>query len=143
MKTIYLIGFMGSGKTSVGKRLGAIMNKPVIDTDEVIEKTYGLITHIFKHEGEEAFRAYESAVLQGIPVKDRIISTGGGIVESKENLDYMHYTGIIINLQASFQEILKRLKYDRGRPMWNQDINDRKKLYDRRQHLYETHADII
>src|SRR5699024_3844876 len=70
------------------------------------------------------------------------VSTGGGIVEVRKNLDYMYYTGIVVYLQASFQEILQRLKYDRNRPLWNQDCDTRKHLYNRRQILYEAYADV-
>src|SRR5699024_9632402 len=142
MKTIYLIGFMGSGKTSVGRRLSDLLHIPFVDTDEAVEKTYGRIADIFEREGEEAFRTYESIILQGIPSEDRVVSTGGGFVEVRKKLEYTYYTAIVAYLQASVQQKLQRLKYDRNRPLWNQDCDTRKHLYNRRQILYEAYADV-
>ncbi|WP_217586695.1 shikimate kinase [Lentibacillus saliphilus] len=139
MGHIYLIGFMGSGKTTVAKELGRLLERPVLDTDQLIEAQHGPIKDIFKREGERVFRAYESKVLRGIKVKQAIVATGGGIVENQENVDYMHYNGFTIYLQASFREVSKRLKNDEARPLWTADQHAQN-LYDHRFKMYERSA---
>lgn len=142
MKTIYLIGFMGSGKSTIGGKLGEVLIENYLDTDREIEKVYKQnIPEIFSEKGEETFRQYETAILK--KVNQPIISTGGGIVERKENIHIMKQNGTIIYLATSFKEIFKRLEKDVNRPLWNKDIADRKALYYKRVHLYEKHADEI
>lgn len=143
MKKIYLIGFMGSGKSTVGRYLQNTYAQRFIDTDQYIEQTTQKeIRQIFADEGEEKFRKYEIHALQLLTDYD-VIATGGGIVERKENYTTMHNHGIIIYLQTSFPEIMSRLKYDSSRPLWDQQITEREKLYERRHSMYEQIADHI
>lgn len=137
-KSIYLIGFMGSGKTTIGKKISRELQLDFADMDEVIEKGLNKsIPMIFKDKGEAYFRIQETVVLKQLKVP--IIATGGGIIERSENRIFMKENGIIIYLRTSFTEIQNRLKDDNERPLW---VNgDSKKLYEKRIPLYENIAD--
>lgn len=142
MKHIFLIGFMGSGKTAVAKELSHILQEKHIDLDTLVETMQKKdIPTIFKDEGEGAFREYEHQALHLIE-NAPIISTGGGIVERDENIHYMQENGIMIYLKTSFDVIASRLKDDSTRPLWKSD-HDNKQLYQKRQPLYEAVADYI
>ena len=113
MKTRVLIGFMGSGKTSLGKMLAKKHRISFIDTDTLIErKIGGKISQIFEEKGESFFRKIETEILQELTQHSEpsIISTGGGCVERRENLPLLRKIGEIIWLQASPEEIFKRVK---------------------------------
>src|SRR5690625_1172113 len=136
MKTIYLIGFMGSGKSTIGQELSKKLSRSYIDTDNYIEKKHGKISRIFQKMGEEVFRTYETQAIKQTKSYE-IISTGGGIIERKENLQEMNRNGIIIYLSTSFDEIYERLGHDENRPLWSNNLEEVKKLYDRRMPLYK------
>ena len=143
MKTIYLIGFMGSGKSTVGKKLAKNSSKTFIDTDDFIERTHKRkISDIFAVNGESTFRTYEIDALKQVSTYE-IVSTGGGIVEKKDNLNTMKKNGIVFYLHASFEEIASRLENDDTRPLWNNEVEAKIKLYERRIPLYEQYADYI
>lgn len=147
MKPIFLIGFMGSGKSSVGKRLSHNLETNFIDTDNFIEiKNNKNIPDIFKKEGEDKFRYYEASVLKEVSESanaNDVIATGGGIVETVENYATMSQKGYIIYLRTNLEEIYKRLKRDTGRPLWDNNNVGREALYKRRIIMYETWSDYI
>lgn len=143
MKTIFLIGFMGSGKSTVASELAKSTIKTYIDTDDYIEEVYQeKIVNIFKRHGEDVFRTYEIAALKEVGSYD-VVSTGGGIVEKEENLHTMKENGIIIYLETSFEEITNRLKNDADRPLWDNEVTEKIKLYERRIPIYEQYADYV
>lgn len=143
MKNIYLIGFMGSGKTTIGSCLQPFLQKDFIDIDQWIEAKVNMkIPTIFATKGESFFRKYETICLKEIS-KNTIVATGGGIVEVDENIQLMKKNGTLIYLHTTFDEITKRLKSNTTRPLWNAPIDERIRLYNRRISLYEKHADII
>lgn len=143
MKTIFLIGFMGSGKSTVASELAKSTLKTYIDTDDYIEEVYQeKIVNIFKRHGEDVFRTYEIAALKEVGSYD-VVSTGGGIVEKEENLHTMKENGIIIYLETSFEEITNRLKNDADRPLWDNEVTEKIKLYERRIPIYEQYADYV
>lgn len=118
MKSIYLTGFMGAGKTTVGKALGEKLNLPVYDSDEIIiKKERRSIEKIFQENGEAYFRDLETEILRSLPTQNAIITTGGGIVLKKENRDFMKEHGIVIFLYCSPEMIFERLKDDSTRPL--------------------------
>ncbi|MGE4385111.1 MAG: shikimate kinase [Endomicrobiaceae bacterium] len=119
MKNLVLTGFMGTGKTTVGKLLAKSLNRPFFDTDEMIEKqTDSSIPEIFKKAGEKAFRQYESQIVMMLSNLDNsVISCGGGAVLNRDNLSSLRKNGIIINLYASAQHILNRIGEDDNRPI--------------------------
>ncbi|MBP1950362.1 shikimate kinase [Virgibacillus litoralis] len=144
MKTLYLIGFMGSGKSTIGEMLSSLLHVPHIDTDNMVEEVYEqTIAEIFQNNGEGTFRMYESEVLKNTPVQNHIISTGGGIVERDENVLFMKENGVVVYLETSFDEIAERLEYDQTRPLWSKNVQEKKDLFIRRQKLYEKNTDIL
>jgi shikimate kinase len=145
MKSIYLIGFMGAGKTTVGKELAVCLNRPVFDTDEkVVNSCNRIIPDIFATEGEEFFRSMESSCLKSLPVKDSIITTGGGIILRDENRNWMKEHGIIIFLDAAPNVILQRLSKDETRPLLKGDKERQvKERLEARLPLYLDTANIV
>lgn len=142
MDRIFLIGFMGSGKSTIGHALEQLYSVDFADTDHYIEeKQQRKISDIFATEGEKHFRELETNTLQSIEAG--VISTGGGIIERKENIPIMKARGKVIYLSASFEEISRRLEGDASRPLWKQDIAARTSLFERRVPIYEAAADYI
>lgn len=118
VKAIYLTGFMGAGKTTVGKALAERMNLEVIDLDDYIEdKLSWKISSIFERKGEVYFRDEEQNALQKLPTSDVIITTGGGVVLRKENRSYMKENGYVIYLDATVDTIYERLADQHHRPL--------------------------
>ncbi|MBM3370913.1 MAG: shikimate kinase [Burkholderiaceae bacterium] len=116
---IALIGMMGSGKSTVGKRLARALNRPFLDADSELERRCGVpIQTIFELEGEEGFRQRESELLRGlIGSPDLVLATGGGAVLRPENQAHLRQHCCVIYLQASLQDLWMRLRHDRSRPL--------------------------
>lgn len=116
---IVLIGFMGSGKTTVGQRVAEKLGWPLADTDAMIAEQAGLsIPDIFLAEGEAGFRQRESAVLASLlDAPPCVISTGGGIVTVPENEPLLRTLGFIVWLSASEETIFERVSRNRQRPL--------------------------
>ena len=142
MKAIYLVGFMGAGKTTVAKELAAEFSRTAYDTDQEIEKATGMsVKEIFAAKGETGFRALESDVLKEIPTGNVIVATGGGIVLAEQNRRLMKEQGTVIFLYADPLEILKRLEGDHSRPLLqNNKLEVAKSLYSNRLPLYRQSA---
>lgn len=119
MKNIVLTGFMGTGKTAVGKELSRLLNMKLIDVDTEIEKSEKMIIHeIFKQFGEPRFREIETEMIKKISKnKNIVISTGGGAVLKQENTDALRENGVIICLTATPETILKRTSMNSDRPL--------------------------
>ena len=109
---IFLIGMMGSGKSSVGKRLSKYMDMPFFDTDSMLVDSEGIsINEIFKKKGEKYFRQIEKESLKKIR-GDGVISCGGGSILAKENRNYLKNKGYTIYLKSSLSTLKKRLSND-------------------------------
>ncbi len=138
---IYLIGFRGSGKTTLGKILAKELKKDFVDIDKLIEKRESKsIAEIFKEKGEEYFRKVETTILKEVASNDnQIVSTGGGIVISEENRKIIQENGISIYLTADTETTYKRIKFDNNRPqLTDKDpIEEIKFLIEKRKPLYE------
>jgi shikimate kinase len=121
MKNIYLMGFMGTGKTTVGKMLAERLNRPFIDMDEEIEKRENkTISDIFDENGEQYFRELETVLLLELSQKGgMVIATGGGSIVTRGNLEIVRQNGILFALMASPEEILKRTTGNNDRPLLN------------------------
>jgi shikimate kinase len=146
MKNIVLIGFMGTGKTEVGRILSRKLGYVLVDADTEIEKEQGItITEIFKQYGEPKFREIESNVIKRLSeIKNAVISTGGGAVLRQENMDNLRKNGVIICLTASSETILKRTGNNNDRPLLQVDnpLQKIKELLEFRRPYYEK-ADIM
>ena len=144
---IILIGPMGSGKTSTGRMLAKEMGYAFADTDEEVTKRTGVsIAYIFDVEGEEGFRKRECLALKEcLNDNNTILSTGGGIVLSKENRDLLQDRGTVVYLQTSIRFQVKRTASTNNRPLLqNKDPEETlEKLMLTRTPLYEEIADII
>ncbi|MBM3246762.1 MAG: shikimate kinase [Candidatus Omnitrophica bacterium] len=127
MTNIYLIGFMGTGKTAAGRELARAKKWQFMDLDDLIQlREKRSIAQIFAEEGEPYFRRVEKRALQEIArEKNFVVATGGGIVMDKENIRVMKETGTIICLSAQPEVILKRTCGQRHRPLLN--VSDPKK----------------
>lgn len=149
MMNIYLIGFMGAGKTTVGERLAEKLNLPFADLDDVIEKKTELsIPSIFEKHGENYFRELEKDTLRRISqYPGNVIATGGGIILSPENRNIMKETGIMVYLKWDFDILYQRIEKSTHRPLLKGiDESQRFKFIDKmlksRMPFYEQ-ADII
>lgn len=122
-KNIVLIGFMGSGKSTVGRELHQRLGYPLIDMDKMIEESMGKkIAEIFKEEGEAAFRDFETLQLLEITKqtdKRQIISTGGGVVIRPENRSLLRKLGYVVWLSAPEDVIYERTSRTQDRPLLN------------------------
>ena len=122
---IVLVGFMASGKTTVGVILAKKLNMEFVDSDLEIEKESNMcIPEIFEKNGEKYFRKIEKNIVKRISEKDNcVISTGGGVVLDKDNIKALRKNGVIINLETNPEIIAKRLAGDSGRPLANGSID--------------------
>ena len=113
-RSVYLIGMMGSGKTSTGRPLAERLGYGFVDADAVIEQAAGCsIPEIFQRDGEAEFRALEKQVLNSISQRHSlVVATGGGVVTQRENWGVLH-SGIVIWLDVAQEQLLKRLQDDR------------------------------
>ena len=116
---VILCGFMATGKSSVGKRLAVILGYDFLDMDAVIEAEQGMsIPQIFASQGEAAFRALESRMVEKLAERSRcVIATGGGTIVNPRNLEKLKDCGIVINLTADIETILLRAGTGDDRPM--------------------------
>ncbi|HMG16646.1 MAG TPA: shikimate kinase [Saprospiraceae bacterium] len=137
---IFIIGFMASGKTSIGRLLANRLNIPFIDLDTEIQIGEGKsISEIFEKQGEEYFRQKESIYLRNIPnLTTSIVSTGGGTPIFNDNMSYINSIGMSIYLDVPFESIWKRLKNKINyRPLASiMDLNMLNSLYDSRVNYY-------
>jgi len=144
---ILLIGLMGSGKSTIGKMLGKMLDREFVDTDLEIQKKTGVkISTIFELEGEEGFRARETNLLyELLTERNKIFATGGGIILLDANRKLLKEIGKIIYLKACPIDLAKRLKYDKSRPLL-QNVNLLTKLnslFEERNFLYESIANFV
>lgn len=145
MNNIVICGFMGAGKTVVGRELSKLMGCRFIDTDEMVEKEQGIaIKAIFAAHGEEYFRDLEHEVCKKIStMKNCVVSTGGGALTYERNVKAFKDGGSkIVFLDTSFETILERVGHSNKRPLF-QNKEQAKKLYDERKNLYENAADYV
>ncbi|MEB3232901.1 MAG: shikimate kinase [Leptolyngbyaceae bacterium] len=136
---VYLIGMMGSGKSTVGKELAIALGYRFLDTDSLIEQAAAQpIRQIFAESGETSFRQLETQVLNQVSAyKKMVIATGGGIVLERQNWNFLHY-GVSVWLDAPVDVLYERVKGDRDRPLLKTDDPQKtlQTILNQRQHLY-------
>lgn len=146
-QSIFLVGPMGVGKTSIGRQLAEMLGYEFIDSDLEIEKRTGAtISWIFDVEGEAGFRKRETAMIDELTRKNSIVlATGGGAVIREENRDHLKNRGLVVYLKASIDELLARTQNDKSRPLLQTD-NPRQKLQElmtQREPWYQEVADLV
>lgn len=121
MKNVYIVGFMGTGKTAVGKILADKLSKEFVEMDQLIERQENKkIKDIFAENGQDHFRKLENKLLKKISSQsDLVVSCGGGVVCNQDNLDILQNTGYVFSLSASPNSIFERIKGSNHRPLLN------------------------
>ena len=147
MKNIFLIGYMGTGKSSVAAHMGTKYGMEVLEMDEMIADKEGMsISDIFAKQGEEYFRNVETAFLQDICLKEnKVVSCGGGVVLRSQNVEMMKTGGTIVLLSASPETILERVQDDTSRPLLqgNKTVAYIREMMDKRREYYENAAEVV
>lgn len=146
MSHIFLVGFMGAGKTTVARLLANRLGRPCIDIDEIIEGAAGrCVRDIFEDEGEPAFRALESGALLSLQTAEpSVVACGGGIVTRDENRSVLKRLGCVVYLKVSAGETLARVGADGTRPLLSGPggVLAATSLLEARDTLYAAVADI-
>jgi len=142
---VALYGFMGVGKSTVGKALSERLGYGFVDMDEMIERRAGVkIKDMFAAEGEKRFRALEKEVAKEVAEKDRhVIACGGGAVLDPENAEALRSNSVLILLTASIDEIVERTRDSDERPLLNVDDAQAEALLRERMPLYLEAADLV
>ena len=144
--SIYLIGFMGAGKSTVGAKLSEKLGATLIEMDQVIVEQHDMeISDIFDEYGENYFRRLETGLLQDLQgKKNLVVSTGGGVVLRDENIALMRENGYVVYLTAKPEIIYERVKDKKERPLLNENmsveyieemLSDRKEYYRSAAHI--------
>ena len=130
-----LIGPMGVGKTTIGKKLAKRLDVPFVDTDVLITNAHGEIPEIFENQGEAIFRSYEEQALKEALKANQVIATGGGAVLSGENQRALE-AATVIYLSTNGLHMRARLS-NGNRPLLKNGMTDWKEIYESRKPLYE------
>ena len=119
VRSLVLIGFMGTGKSSVGRKVAASLGFRFVDSDDVVVQLSGKrIPRLFAEEGEETFRDWETRALRHCLENDgQVVATGGGIVVREENRELLKRAGHVIWLKADPESIFRRVAHNRERPL--------------------------
>ena len=146
-KHLYLIGFMGTGKTTVSRILKKKLGWPEVDADEKIAAEAGLpVSEIFERYGEPYFRDLESEMIEKIAgMKPAVVSCGGGAVLRACNVEAMKKSGTVVLLTASAETVYERVRNSRSRPILNghMDVGYIHQMMEKRQSAYEEAAEVI
>jgi shikimate kinase len=147
MKNIYLIGYMGSGKSTVAAHMVKQYGMEVLEMDQMIVEREGMsVSDIFAKYGEDYFRDVETKLLIEIQTQDnKVVSCGGGVVLREQNVAEMQKGGSIVLLSAKPETILERVKYDNSRPLLqgNKTVEFISEMMEKRRSKYESAADLI
>lgn len=143
---IYLIGFMGTGKSAVSEALHELTGRSIVDMDTLLASRAGMsIPQIFERMGEEAFRNMESELVEELSKQSHlIVSCGGGVILRNSNLSTMKNSGTVVLLTATARTILERVRFDNNRPLLQgkKNLVDIQQMLDARQPAYDRAKDI-
>ena len=145
-KTIYLCGFMGCGKSTLGFHASKKLSLPIVDVDYIVEKKEKRsISEIFASKGEEHFRNAETRVIRSLSFQPpRVVSLGGGAVLREKNVKLMKRRGIVVLIDTPFDVIYERVKRNDRRPLAKSlDYDGLYELYEKRRDAYLSAADVI
>ena len=125
-KNIYFVGFMGTGKSRVGKEIAYFLDWPFLDTDDLIEEKAGkTISEIFSGQGEQVFRNLESEVITQISkTREQVVALGGGAILRPENWEILTHTGVTIALYADVETLFHRIHKRTHRPLMSSYTDD-------------------
>ncbi len=145
---LYLVGFMGTGKTTIGRAVAVRMGFKLLDSDHEIERNAGrTIAEIFAQAGEAAFRALETEFIErGHPDRGCVVACGGGLVVQPGMLELLDRKGVVVCLHATLETILKRTQGSRSRPLLNVDEDPLERirtLYATREPIYKRAGSVI
>lgn len=147
MRHLFLIGFMGAGKSTVGRLVADDLGLPFVDLDSSIEQTIGMpIALFFEMEGESAFRAVESSCLLALVASDStVVACGGGVVVCDENRAALKRMGSVVYLRVTVGETIARVGTGSGRPLLSgpAGVLTAGRLLEARESLYVTVADAV
>ena len=147
IQNIFLIGFMGAGKSSIAKELSKKLQMNIVEMDQRIVQDQGMsINEIFEKYGEDHFRDIESQLILDLGnTEPVIVSCGGGVVIRQENSQYMKKSGKVVFLTAKPETIFERVRYSKERPILNGNMNVEfiADLMAKRLPLYEAAADVM
>jgi len=141
MSALVLVGPMGVGKTTIGKKLAKALDRPFVDSDAVITSTHGDIPNIFEQDGEAHFRSLEEDVVISKLPEDVVLATGGGAVLS-ERTRAAFASAFVVYLSTDGRHMASRLTGG-DRPLLKNGIADWRRIYEARKHLYEQVADLV
>ena len=135
---VALVGFMGSGKSTIGRLSAAQLDLEFVDLDTEIVRARGLpISEIFRRDGETVFRDLESATLEAILERSRVlVATGGGVPEAEANRELLQSRCLTLFLHVSFEEAIRRVSGDGGRPLLEMPRETLRQRFEDRQPLY-------
>ncbi len=141
-KTVFLCGFMGCGKSTVGKIAAKLLGSQFVDLDEFIEQQQAMsIPVIFSSKGEEYFRDCETKAIAQFGEKAAVVATGGGAMLREENAETAQNAGIVIFIDTDFETCYERIKDDPHRPIaYNSTKQQLKERFDQRRPLYQAHS---
>lgn len=146
MSNIFLIGFMGTGKSTIAEALKRKYDMQIVDMDAEIEKEQQMaISDIFATKGEEYFRDLETQLIKDLQKKDNVVvSCGGGAVLREENVTEMRKSGKVVLLNATPETILQRVKNSHNRPLLegNKNVDFIRELMSKREDKYNSAADV-
>lgn len=147
VKNIFLIGPMGTGKSTIGRQIASLLRMDFVDSDHEIQDRTGVdIPTIFDFEGEEGFRRREKVVIDELTRKEgQVLATGGGSVLDPENRRNLSSRGYVIYLYCGVDQQYQRTMRDRNRPLLQTDdpLGRLRTLMDERDPLYRTTADLV
>ena len=137
MGQVFLIGPMGVGKTTIGKKVAKKLDLEFKDTDKLIIAEHGPINEIFSEHGEHYFRTLETDTLSGLSDAEAVIATGGGVVLSDANRDFLRGRSVIY-LSTAGKQMRTRLLSSKKRPLLKNGYEDWVRIYEERKPLYES-----
>lgn len=146
MNNLYLCGFMGCGKTTIGQAFAKIQGRKYLDLDQLLVQRQGrTIPEIFAQDGEEGFRAIEQETLRSTQeYKGAVISTGGGILTKRENGAICNKLGVLVFLDLPFDLCYQRIQGDTNRPLVMQNTKEQlEELFNRRRTVYLAESGLV
>jgi shikimate kinase len=144
---IFLVGPMGSGKTTIGRRVAKSLRKNFVDADQELERRTGAsVALIFDVEGEAGFRDREKRIIDELTqLNEVVLATGGGAVLDADNRKVLSDRGFVIYLHALVEELVERTRHDTNRPLLNTDdpVGKMRDILEQRDSLYRSIADLV